>query len=396
MTVFKYDLPIPMSGLKSTLSMGMNEDGELDEHIHLLGGCASPYVPLKTPSQQVYHNEEEEEEAGDTIDTIDEGGSSIIVQNPHEIVCNDISDFHFIFDPKNHTSTIKIRQGPPMPRGRHKHSAIAVTNLIWVLGGRDESGHVIHEIDIYDGLKEQWKTLSTGLDSITIDGILDLDEYEYEYEYTYGFSDACVFDIGSFIFITGGFDSEYNAMGFTIMIDTDASLETDKLVYEIKSSLNIPRGSCSAVSHANFAYVLGGFSDEDGYCEAMTSVEVYDFKSDSWTDMETGLNIGRANLASFWYQSKIVVVGGEYRGDFDDKTGRCLDDLQIMDGLTLGMNRKLPNRLTFPTSSRSHIEILDLPDSRPDPSQLWYTKKVRCEIADCHVKNFLLLHYHYP
>ena len=347
-------LPIPITDLKSSLSVGLNDDGELDELVHLLGGCISPYLPIPTDN-----DDDDRQELGS-------GTHITVVQRPHEIVCPDVTDSNFIFDPKNHTEL--IREGKPMPRPRYRHTTIGINGHIWVLGGKDEDGQVIHEIDVYDSVREQWRTLSTGLDEIQVDD----DGYFHEYN---DVSDFCVFDIGSDIFIAGGFDSEFIALAHTIMIDTDASLASDTLVYHIKSQMNVPRGSCSAISHANLAFVVGGFTSEDGFCEAMKSVEVYDSMSDSWTEMGNDLIIGRANLGLFYYESSIIAFGGEIRGTFDLETGRCIDQFHIMDGFTVEMNKKTPHRLTFPVTTKN-IEVLPLSHGHPDFSQPWTTKKV--------------------
>lgn len=370
MPEFHDELPIAIAGLQSSVSVGMNEDGELDELVHLLGGCSSPYLPVSKAIQHEQENNKEHYYDGSYSSS--SSISASIVNNPHEIICPNVSDTSLLFDPKNHTED--VRWGKPMPRPRHRHSTIGINGQVWVIGGRDQNGNVIYEIDVYDSIREKWRTLSSGLDSIQIAVEADSPK-KYNSNYIYGVSDACIFNIGSYLFITGGFDSRYDALDLAIMIDTDKSLEIDELVYQVRSSLNIPRGGCSAVSHADFAFVVGGFTNEDGYCKAMASVEVYDFKSDLWTQMENELSIGRANLGLFWYNSNIVAFGGEYRGSFDENTGRCIDEFQVMNGMTLGMNRLLPNRLTFPVAS-DKIEMLELPDSRPNFSQKWLMKKV--------------------
>lgn len=355
MQQFQSQLPIPIFDLKSSLSVGLNDDGNLDELVHLLGGCTSSYLPIPTDDGD-----------DDDLSELGSGSDSTVVQRPHEIICPDVTDSNFIFDPKNHTDL--IREGKSMPRPRYRHSTVGINGHIWVLGGKDVDGQVINEIDVYDSVREQWRTLSTGLDRIQVD---DDDDDSHEYDDA---SDFCVFDVGSDLFIAGGFDSDFNALDHTIMIDTDASLASDTLVYHIKSQMNLPRGGCSAVSHGNLAFIVGGFTSEDGFCEAMTSVEIYDFMTDTWTEMEKNLMIGRANPGLFYYKSNVIAFGGETRGTFDLETGRCIDQFHIMDGLTVTMNRKTPHRLTFPITTKN-IEILPLSHGHVDFSQPWKTKK---------------------
>ena len=89
----------------------------------------------------------------------------------------------------------------------------------------------------------------------------------------------------------------------------------------------------------------------------------YDSNLDSWwSEMEHPLEVGRANLELFYYQAYIVAFGGEDRGTFDKATGRCLDEHDIMNGLTFGIDRKLPpDRLTFPIRTTDTIEVLEVP-----------------------------------
>lgn len=371
------ELPIPTSGLTSSLSMGLNDDGDLDELIHLLGGCLSPYVPITIETDDEAQNEEgeseieTEENQENYTDDINDSDDSI-VKSPHEYICPEISDFTFIFDPKNHTE--EVRQGPSMPRPRHRHSSIAINGNIWVLGGRDEDGSVINEIDVYDSLQESWRTLDTGLDAIQVSPSDDMTTTK-DYYINYGVSDQCVFELDGLIVMTGGFDNDYNALDHTIMIDSEISLKRNALVYAIKSPLNVPRGGCGAVGHADFALVGGGFTNEDGYCEAMKSVEVYDLKTDTWTQMESELRVGRAYFDMFFYEDNIVAFGGEQRGQLDQTTDRCMDQYQVMDGITWGMNMELPNRLTFPIDDDDGVEVWQLEDGQPNESVPWATAK---------------------
>ncbi len=347
-------LPVPTAGLTSSLSLGMNDDGEMDELIHLLGGCTSPYIPVVRDEDSLPDKNDED---------------FVLANIPHEFICPEVSSNTFIFDPKNHTEF--LRQGKSMPRKRHRHSSVAIDGLIWIIGGQDEHGSVVNEIDVYDSVREEWRTLETGLEVVevpdSVDGTSPTNRGHV--------SDHCAFKIGGNIFITGGYDLKKNAIGGTIMIDTFASLENNSLVYEVKASLNNPRSACSAVTHANFAFVAGGFTDEDGFCEAMTSVEIYDSLSDTWFEMEHSMKQGRANFNLFYYEGKLVAFAGENRGKFDATSGKCEDPFHA-NSLDFGTNMKLPHRITYPVSKHT-VEVLDLMvDSTPNFAAVWKTKKV--------------------
>ena len=352
--MMELQLPTPTAGLTSALSVGMNDDGTLHEMVYLFGGCKSPYIPILRDDNALPDDDDED---------------FVLTSLPHEFVCPEVSDSIFIFDPSNEHTKVMI-EGKSMPRKRHRHSSIAVNGLIWVIGGVDEYGSMIDEIDVYDSLKEQWKTLDTGLELIEVSGPTEDSIISHQ------MADHCAFEIDGFIFITGGYDSFNNALAHTVMIDTVASIENNTLVYEFKSPLLNSRGSCSAAFHANYAFVAGGFTQDDGFCEAMKSVEIYDAVSDEWFEMEHSMKQGRANSALFYYKGKIVAFGGENRGRFDSATGNCVDPFHS-NTLDLDTNMQLPGRLTYPISKHV-VEILDLiVDSKPNFAAKWKSKKVR-------------------
>ncbi len=396
-----FQLPMPISGPTTSISMGLNDDGELDEVIFILGGCSSPYVPVPSSS------------------------SSNNLPFSEEYQCPEISSTNFGFDPKNHTNVnidadaessannnaeteVIIFSGREMPVPRHKHASLSIDGKIWIIGGRNGDDDVISQVDIYDSVQNKWLTLDSGLESIQVPNTDDPNNNNNNddmIDYV-GISDHCMFNFGPTLFLTGGYDSNYVAVPHTILIDTIASLQSNNLVYKLVSPLNVARGGCAAVSHGGskgaLAYVSGGFTHEDGYCEAMSSVERYDVRSGQWVLLDTGkedaregvkydnnvnnklrntgLAIGRAHHSLFYYMGHIVAFGGEKRGTFDKSTGRCMDRYGAMEDLTLEMNRERPNRLTFPVDT-DEVEILDLVDDGNGPAEEndlvpWVTKKV--------------------
>mmetsp|Transcript_5705 Transcript_5705/g.8542 ORF Transcript_5705/g.8542 Transcript_5705/m.8542 type:complete len:677 (-) Transcript_5705:134-2164(-) len=450
----KHELPSAISGPTSSISMGLNDSGQLDEVIFILGGCSSPngYTPF-------YVNDDNDNDNDGSSDGHNNGHNNNLPFS-EEYRCTQISSTNYVFDPKDHfhrpgqdgptgenenedetdDTSSSIYAAKEMPRPRHKHSSVSINGKIWLLGGRDENDDPIPQIDIYDSIQNTWITLGDnengnetgygggggGLDSILVPNHDVINSNSVPYN---GVSDACTFTLGtSHIVLTGGFDANYVALGYTIIIDVDATLNTlnnsdsgssdpnpPRLVYELASPLNVPRGGCAAVSHgvnvnvgtstsastgdgnkqSIIAYVSGGFTHADGYCEAMQSVERFDVEKREWillskdnananannnndydydldqdkmqregvkSNRNTGLSIGRAHHSLFYYNGHIVAFGGEKRGTYDSSSGRCIDRYEAMNELTFDMNRKRPNRLTFPVDT-DEIEILELVDN---------------------------------
>lgn len=117
---------------------------------------------------------------------------------------------------------------------------------------------------------------------------------------------------GDKIYIFGGYDSGYVAK--TKVFSIDAKTGTiDNL-----TPMLTKRGDVAAVyyNHGNIdaAYIIGGFNDDNYFCAPLTTVERYDFGSDSWTESssdEINLGSARGDKAAVVIDKKIIVIGGE-------------------------------------------------------------------------------------
>ena len=309
----------PHSHLSQTTTMAANEDGDLVLSICLFGGCLAPLTPSTT--------------------TLDDGTTET------QYLCTELSDSNLVLAPGREGDTLEVQR--PMPRPRYRHSSVAINGQIWIVGGRDRNNNIINEIDVYDELHDRWFTIEDGLNSILLPD-----------EAPYGVSDHCAFAYGQNLFIVGGFDQNYNSVGYTVAIITTDTVEQKKFIYSIRSSMNVARGACGVTTIGDYAMVAGGFSNDDGYCEAMQSVEIYDPKSNSWNVLTSPMRFGRARPNLVYLDHQVYAFGGERRGVFDSGTGHCDGSGGDSNGMAT-TNKLLPNRLSYPVNS---VEVLRVED----------------------------------
>lgn len=327
-------LPRPTSELSVTLAPAPDGDGDLKVAIYLLGGCIAPYLPQQTKEQHK-------------------------IQEQYEYVCPTVANSNFAYD----ADKLVMEERLPMPHSRRHHTSITIGGFIWVCGGRDGNDRIVKQVDVYDSIMDHWITLDTGLDEVLIASNDDKPVANYKV------SHHAAFAVGEYLILAGGFTEEYIAVDYTVAINTASSLSQNRLVYNIISSLNQSRGDATAVAygHGNFI-IVGGFSHVDGYCESMSSVEIYDPKEKSWRLSDEELNQGRAGAGLFYSHNKVFVVGGEQRGIFLPETGLCRyekksngswkkwwgkGEVQVVE--TKG--GLLPRRMPFPVNSIEFIEV---------------------------------------
>jgi len=378
----------PIADISITSASAPNNDGDLQEAIYAIGGCVAQYRPTVTalPSSPNGPDDNTQQQQ----------------QQPqqHEYYCPQISNKNYAYIPQY----AEFEERAPMPHARHHHTSTSTINgLIWVCGGRDEHDQIVTEVDVYDTIMDRWTTLDMGLEQIIIPPIAPSSENSNDAGTTYKVSHHAAFAAngGVHLVLTGGFTQDYIAVGYTIAINTVSSIEQNRLIYTVNAPLTIPRGDATAIMyHASrgsgndghgYALVIGGMTHMDGYCEAMSSVEMYDPVRHQWILLPNKLNEGRANANFFHLYETIgrrqhkylVAFGGEHRGVYDSDTGLCHDrsssrmpwkkwgnkekyahDCVASSSLLLEENQMLPRRLTCPVRS---IEVLEMTD---DSSQL--------------------------
>lgn len=126
---------------------------------------------------------------------------------------------------------------------------------------------------------------------------------------TLGISDTAAFAIDNYVYIAGGWNQDYNALTNAWRIKSDS---IDSIQQEDIAPLNVARGDVKAAIDKNgLAHVAGGFTDQNGYCPALDSVERYDASTNTWTNA-TFLSFARGDKAlAVLSNGHLVALGGE-------------------------------------------------------------------------------------
>lgn len=106
----------------------------------------------------------------------------------------------------------------------------------------------------------------------------------------------------------------------TYKIDTVQSFATGSLVTTLTDT-NTARGDAYSVSIGDQAYLVGGFSHINRWCEALSSVEQYDIDADMWKAIAP-LTYNRGDKALVALGSKIYAIGGESNTDCSADPGQ--------------------------------------------------------------------------
>lgn len=327
-------LPYPVTDFSITSTLSNNNDGDLVISLCLFGGCLVPY-----DSEFTYFDDSDAEA---------------------QYHCPDISNANLVLASGTENNGLVVEQRRPMPRPRHHHTSNDVNGKIWIVGGRDSNNNIINEIDVYDEIHDTWTTFSPGLDHINLPS-----------GQVYGVSDHCAFARGSYLFLVGGFDHDFKAIPHTIMIDVDQSIIEGDLKYSVRAPLNIARGACGiTVTGAETAVIAGGFTHEDGYCEALRSAEYFHEEDNAWEILESPMKYGRARPNLVHVDHQIYAIGGERRGIFDAVNGQCDGDRHSLD---LKSNVMLPNRVSYPVDN---VETFSLGDAHEEKWHLFNSKWV--------------------
>jgi len=151
-------------------------------------------------------------------------------------------------------------------------------------------------------------------------------------------SDFGAFSNGSWIYLGGGFDANYVATNRLFRID--ATVLNTLRIQEVSTMLST-RAAFKAVNDgAGNVCVAGGYTDENGYCPGLTTVECYSLANDLWST-RAPLTTPRAYVGLGAINGQLIVVGGE-----ESKASDCgiffpdpsvplatvVDTVQVLDG----------------------------------------------------------------
>jgi len=302
-------LPSPRSDLTTALSIVPNEEGDIVEGIYLFGGCD-------------HYNEEEGEEE-----------------------CIAVTDNAWSFVPSEQLFIHRKR----MPIPRYRHISITVNgNSIWILTGRDSQQELIGQIDVYNPVLNSWITLEAELPS------------------NLQLSDGAAFVRGSDLYVVGGYNDRYQASGLMYVIHTEASMESQELVYSVLEPMNTPRGDITALLFGRYAYVVGGFTHLNGFCTPLKTTEAYDIVNNKWSYMPD-LNMARGDTSLVLFNGRIFALGGETT-HLDPTAAPCQTKTA-----SNNKNTNYKNKLIAKTYPVNSIEIIIPSPQNDQPWEMAYS-----------------------
>lgn len=229
-----------------------------------------------------------------------------------DFFCPEVSDHTYVFD----ATTGGIITLPPAPHPRYRHGAVYHNGLIWFLGGRDASFNetagvdsLVYQVDVLDTTTNRWRNdLTFALDPEMM-----------------ARSDHAAFVIDDTIYLAGGYLLGYNATATTVAIDIPLSLASGKtLSWSKRANMNQERGDCHAAVVNGVAYIVGGFTHADNWCEALNDVERYRPNDDAWARLSEAqsLTYGRGDKAVVTVGTRLYVIGGESKTDCEGDPGQ--------------------------------------------------------------------------
>jgi len=148
-----------------------------------------------------------------------------------------------------------------MPRLRYRHSTEVINGLLYALGGRDSTDHLITAVDVYNYTTNTWTTSS------------------FSYSDPSATSDFSTFVRNDLIWLVGGYDYYYN-----ISSAVSTFSPTSGFTYNAITPMSDPRGDTCATVYGNTIYVVGGFDPASGanYTIPVSTLEIYDYNSGKW------------------------------------------------------------------------------------------------------------------
>ena len=168
---------------------------------------------------------------------------------------------------------------------------------------------------------------------------------------------------GSTIYVVGGYNQQYfapDSLATTFSFETADALAGNNLQFTKRADLNIGRGDIHAVTSADGskAYVAGGYNSYP--CVPLSSTEVYDFATDSWSP--TGdLLAARGDGAMVEASGTIFAIGGEINHPDQCAAPELVPPLAHQ---SLAVNDVEALEYTSVSSMEEWVEVADIPEFR--------------------------------
>eukprot|EP00802_Teleaulax_amphioxeia_P006357 Tamp_06361.p1 GENE.Tamp_06361~~Tamp_06361.p1 ORF type:complete len:649 (-),score=133.36 Tamp_06361:706-2652(-) len=185
-------------------------------------------------------------------------------------------------------------QVAPMLHQRMRHGSASMAGLIYVVGGKDESGRALQSLERYDPRKDQWEELQpmkvarTGLGVSSLQGLL---------------------------YAVGGRNDAGSRLKSTECYNAQTQQWTDC------PDMNEARGAVRVAALNHRIYAVGGRSETHA---ALSSVEVFDPVSNAWTFVKP-MHTARVGAGVEVLEGRLYAVGGK------DESGNKLKSVERYD-----------------------------------------------------------------
>jgi hypothetical protein len=116
----------------------------------------------------------------------------------------------------------------------------------------------------------------------------------------------------SYVYIAGGYDQNYTALSMVSRIAVSATADDGTLSIEEVAPLNTARGDIygATAQNGNSAFVSGGFTHENDFCDPLASTEEYNFENDDWKVLPDLVN-ARGEIVLVELDNNLYSLGGE-------------------------------------------------------------------------------------
>lgn len=211
--------------------------------------------------------------------------------------CPSLSDKVYAFDPKRNNQfqawSGTFEELAEMPRTRNRHASVVVRDRLCVFGGRNETDHLIAEVDCYNPATNEWAASAT---------LLPPERQT---------SDLAIFAPDeNTVYLVGGYNQTYYAFDQVTVVNMLDIIPS----YSDGPSLISGRGDIDVAVVDGDAYVSGGFTHEDSYASPHNTVEKYSMSTGMWTDVSS-LNDERGDKQLVALGGKVYAIGGESKVD---------------------------------------------------------------------------------
>ena len=319
------DLPAARSDLTATAVKVNGKD-----KIFLFGGCAADQVRAPWDNNMFY--------------------------------CPTITDRCDVFDPVtkefNGDDAVLCNSAP---RVRYRHTAVAVDDKVYLIGGVDGDDNAVKEIDVYDpsdgtwSVFGTWDAATTDLASFVVDKeIYIVGGYQVRMDENRRIAGTMMPKLrdaeGQLTFIhlriplCGSLHSQvpdYVAQSAVYKFDTTA----DSLSLTSADSLKHARGDIFAAASDHYVYITGGWTHANGWANPLATVERWHLPSDhdhdhSHWERVANMTHNRGDKALMHMNGKIYAIGGENEAEekavkvvevFDESTMEWSDAGSIVD-----------------------------------------------------------------